>query len=54
MCGLTYASLFHAHALLCAQPKDDCATPEELLFELMHLKNNYGDLPAQFVQDLDE
>ncbi|XP_051209463.1 uncharacterized protein [Lolium perenne] len=35
-------------------PKDDFPTQADLLFDVLHLKNNTGTLPPQFVQDLDE
>jgi hypothetical protein len=35
------------------QPMKDRASPADLLFELLHLKNNTGNLPKEFVQDID-
>jgi hypothetical protein len=32
------------------KPKEDCPTQADLLFDVLHLKNNSGNLPAQFVQ----
>jgi hypothetical protein len=36
------------------QPKEDRTTPADLLYELLHLQNNTGKLPQDFVQDLDD
>jgi hypothetical protein len=36
------------------QPTADIPGAADLLFDLLHLKNNTGALPPQFVQDVDE
>jgi hypothetical protein len=36
------------------QPKAARATLADLLFDIIHLKNNTGNLPPQFVQFIDE
>jgi hypothetical protein len=51
---LFLALTFHDTLYKYLQPAVDIPSAADLLFDLLHLKNNTGALPPQFVQDVDE